>query len=431
MKFVVAVALLGGISPLLLVSSFLTSTSTFAPSLSSSIFSRGATTTGSSRLYLVKNKSKDQQKPTFYPFENKNRRGEAVAFDLSASRKDEKISNGPNAEVEDGSASFRQLLGVKGASASSDIWKIRLQLTKPVTWIPLIWGVMCGAAASGNYHWMWNPFDEGDRNVLLGLEDAAKGFVSMILAGPLLTGYTQTINDWYDREIDAINEPYRPIPSGAISEKQVIEQIVFLLLSALGIAYGLDVWCGHEVPTVLLLSIFGSFISYIYSAPPLKLKQNGWAGNYALGCSYISLPWWCGQAVFGELDRPVYFVLPVLYSIAGLGIAIVNDFKSIEGDRELGLQSLPVAFGVDAAKWICASSITLTQLGVALYIYSINEPTYALILLGLLLPQIFFQATLLIPNPIENDVKYQASSQPFFVFGILATALCIGHHTWA
>ncbi len=133
-----------------------------------------------------------------------------------------------------------------------------------------------------------------------------------------------------------------------------------------------------------------------------------------------------------NFSKHVYFLpaRPVLYSIAGLGIAIVNDFKSIEGDRELGLQSLPVAFGVDAAKWICASSITLTQLGVALYIYSIGEPIYALILLGLLLPQIFFQATLLIPNPIENDVKYQASSQPFFVFGILATALCIGNHNW-
>jgi len=113
----------------------------------------------------------------------------------------------------------------------------------------------------------------------------------------------------YDREIDAINEPYRPIPSGAISEGQVIFQIFFLLLGGLGISYGLDVWAGHDFPVVLALSVFGSFISYIYSAPPLKLKQNGWAGNYALGCSYISLPWWCGQAVFGELDRPVYFIL--------------------------------------------------------------------------------------------------------------------------
>jgi chlorophyll synthase len=214
-----------------------------------------------------------------------------------------------NKEASDGSSSVRQLLGVKGASQETNIWKIRLQLTKPVTWVPLVWGVMCGAAASGNYHWMWNPFDPNDRDVLLGAEDALKGFVAMILAGPFLTGYTQTINDWYDREIDAINEPYRPIPSGAISEGEVIAQIWVLLLGGLAIAYGLDVWAGHDTPTVLLLSIFGSFISYIYSAPPLKLKQNGWAGNYALGASYISLPWWCGQAVFGELDRPVYFIL--------------------------------------------------------------------------------------------------------------------------
>ena len=48
-----------------------------------------------------------------------------------------------------------------------------------------------------------------------------------------------------------------------------------------------------------------------------------------------------------------------------LGIAIVNDFKSVEGDRAMGLQSLPVAFGTDAAKWICVSAIDVTQLSVA------------------------------------------------------------------
>jgi len=247
---------------------------------------------------------------SFYPFEDDLVRQE----DLTKPRtKVEESSlfakNGGETEASSENGALRQLLGLRGATESADLWKIRLQLTKPVTWIPLVWGVMCGAAASGNYHWMWNPLDANDRNIGLGFEDALKGFVAMILAGPFLTGYTQTINDWYDREIDAINEPYRPIPSGAISEGQVIAQIWFLLLGGLGIAYGLDAWCGHDVPTVLLLSIFGSFISYIYSAPPLKLKQNGWAGNYALGCSYISLPWWCGQAVFGQLDRPVYFIL--------------------------------------------------------------------------------------------------------------------------
>ena len=61
--------------------------------------------------------------------------------------------------------------------------------------------MLCGAAASG--HFEWTP------------ENVAKSVLCMCMSGPLLTGYTQTINDWYDREIDAINEPYRPIPSGA------------------------------------------------------------------------------------------------------------------------------------------------------------------------------------------------------------------------
>jgi len=77
-----------------------------------------------------------------------------------------------------------------------------------------------------------------------------------------------------------------------------------------------------------------------------------------------------------------------LYSIAGLGIAIVNDFKSVEGGREMDINSLPVAFGVDGAKYICGGSLTLMQLGVAAYLYAIGEPTYAVSLLALILTQI-------------------------------------------
>jgi chlorophyll synthase len=176
-----------------------------------------------------------------------------------------------------------------------------------------------------------------------------------------------------------------------------------------------------------VLSIFGSFISYIYSAPPLKLKQSGWIGNYALGSSYIALPWWAGQALFGNLTLDV-MVLTVLYSIAGLGIAIVNDFKSIEGDRKMGLQSLPVAFGVDTAKWITVATIDVTQIAVALYLaFGRHTEVYAAVLGALIVPQIFFQWKYFIPDPIKNDVQYQARAQPFLVFGLLTTGLAIGH----
>jgi chlorophyll synthase len=81
------------------------------------------------------------------------------------------------------SAKTRQLLGMKGAApGETSIWKIRLQLMKPITWIPLIWGVVCGAASSGGYSWT--------------LEDILKAVTCMLLSGPLMAGYTQTLNDF-------------------------------------------------------------------------------------------------------------------------------------------------------------------------------------------------------------------------------------------
>ncbi|MGD1711853.1 chlorophyll synthase ChlG [Dapis sp. BLCC M172] len=323
------------------------------------------------------------------------------------------MTNQEQEKVENSTAKTRQLLGMKGAaSGETNIWKIRLQLMKPITWIPLIWGVVCGAASSGNYSW--------------NLENFLISAACMLLAGPLMAGYTQTLNDFYDREIDAINEPYRPIPSGAISIPQVVTQIVVLLLAGVGLSYLLDLSVGHEFPIITLLCLFGAFIAYIYSAPPLKLKQNGWLGNYALGSSYIALPWWTGHALFGELNLTIV-ILTLFYSFAGLGIAVVNDFKSVEGDEKLGLKSLPVMFGIGTAAWICVLMIDIFQAGVAVYLISIKENLYAVILLLMVIPQITFQDMYFLRNPLENDVKYQASAQPFLVLGMLITGLALGH----
>ncbi|KAK9168099.1 hypothetical protein Syun_000239 [Stephania yunnanensis] len=309
-----------------------------------------------------------------------------------------------------GGSSLNQLLGIKGAARETNKWKIRLQLTKPVTWPPLIWGVVCGAAASGNFHW--------------NVEDVAKSIACMVMSGPCLTGYTQTLNDWYDQEIDAINEPCRPIPSGVISENEVMLQVLLLLLGGLGLAAFLDVWAGHDIPILFFLALSGSLVSYVYSAPPLKLKRNGWVGNYAIGVSYICLPWWSGQILFGNLTTET-LELTLMYSIAGLGIAIINDFKSIKGDTELGLQSLPVAFGIDTAKWISIGAIDITQIAVAGYLLGAGKPHFASILLGLVIPQVVFQFMYLLRDPVKYDVMYQACAQPFLVLGLLVTALAL------
>lgn len=158
----------------------------------------------------------------------------------------------------------RQMMGMKGAAAGGSIWKIRLQLMKPITWIPLIWGVVCGAASAGTYTW--------------SLENILKAALCMLMSGPFLTGYTQTVNEYYDREIDAVNEPYRPIPSGAVPLKQVVVQIWLLLLGGIGISYILDRWANHDFPIITCLAIGGTFLAYIYSAPPPEAQAEWLAG---------------------------------------------------------------------------------------------------------------------------------------------------------
>lgn len=315
------------------------------------------------------------------------------------------------AEQEDGSV--KQLLGMKGAGSTEDepLWKIRLQLCKPVTWPPLLFGVVAGCAASGNFSY--------------SADDWINLVICMILSGPVLVGYTQTLNDWYDKDLDAINEPYRPIPSGRITENEVWDQIKFLFITGLSLAAILDYRQGHFPPTVFLVACVGTFLAYIYSAPPLKLKSTWWAGCYALGSSYIALPWWAGQATFGTIT-PEIVVVTLLYSLAGVGIAIVNDFKSIEGDKKLGLSSAPVVFGVDTASYMAPAFKDITQLGVVAWLVYIGEWPYAAGLFALMLPQLF-AASQFVQSPIDGDVKYQASSLPFFSIGTIVAASAVGN----
>jgi chlorophyll synthase len=199
-----------------------------------------------------------------------------------------------------------------------------------------------------------------------------------------------------------------------------------LWLAGIAVAAILDVTAGHADFIMTKLAVGGSLVAYIYSAPPLKLKQNGWLGNYALGASYIALPWWAGHALYGTLNLTVVAVT-LFYSLAGLGIAVVNDFKSVEGDRELGLKSLPVMFGVQNAALISATAIDVFQIGIAIYLVTVGEQLLASLIVLLVIPQITFQDMYFLRDPLKNDVKYQASAQPFLVIGMLVAGIAMGH----
>ena len=93
----------------------------------------------------------------------------------------------------------------------------------------------------------------------------------------------------------------------------------------------------------------------------------------------------------------------------------------------MGLKSLPVMFGVTTAAWICVIAIDVFQIGIGSYLVAIHENLYGAIVLLLVIPQITFQDMYFLRDPLKNDVKYQASAQPFLVLGMLFTGLALGH----
>lgn len=279
-----------------------------------------------------------------------------------------------------------------------------LQLLKPITWFPPMWAFLCGAISAGFYH------DSYAIPLLLA---------GIVLTGPLVCGASQVVNDWFDRHVDAINEPDRPIPSGRVPGKIALYfAIVWSLLAALwGVAMGY--WIG-------LATLLGLVLAWAYSAPPTRFKQNGWLGNAAVGISYEGLAWITGAAIFLEGAAPTWHVwLPaLLYSIGAHGIMTLNDFKSVTGDRAMGLRSLPAMLGVDRAAQLACVVMLTAQLPILALLVLWSAWLQLAIVLALVVGQLFAMKRLL-TDPEALAPWYNGTGVTAFVLGMMATATAV------
>ncbi|WP_300998549.1 chlorophyll synthase ChlG [Hyphomonas sp.] len=277
-----------------------------------------------------------------------------------------------------------------------------LELFKPVTWFAAMWAYMCGAVSSGQ------PL-LGNLHLLLG---------GMLLAGPMVCASSQAVNDWYDRHVDAINEPGRPIPSGRIPGQWGL--YLAIIWSALSLLLGLALGFWAFIATVAAV-----FLAWAYSAPPLRLKLNGWWGNAAVGFSYEGIAWLTGAAVMlGGLPNGLIFFLAISYSIGAHGIMTLNDFKSIEGDQKMGVRSLPVQLGPDRAARLACIVMALPQMAVILMLIFLGKPIHAGIVTGLLGIQIWLMGALL-ADPRGKAIWYSSTGVTLYVLGMLVSALAI------
>jgi len=277
-----------------------------------------------------------------------------------------------------------------------------LELLKPITWFPPMWAFGCGVVSSGG------AVAERWPLVVAGV----------LLAGPLVCATSQAVNDWFDRHVDAINEPGRPIPSGRVPGRWGFRLALVWTALSLALAALLGPW-------VLGAAVLGLALAWAYSAPPLRLKRNGWWGNAAVGGCYEGLPWFTGAAVMvGTAPDWRIVLVAALYSAGAHGIMTLNDFKSVAGDRRMGVGSLPVRLGVGRAARVACAVMALAQAGVAAALLAWDRPQSAAIVSLLVLLQLALMARLL-ASPRERAPWYNSTGVTLYVLGMLASALAL------
>jgi len=155
-----------------------------------------------------------------------------------------------------------------------------------------------------------------------------------------LTATSMAINDYYDRDIDAINEPQRPIPSGAISPKEAL--FLALVLSVIGFvaAFGTNVYC-------LIVAAIAWIVSVTYVT---KGKRTGLPGNLLVSTCVV-IPFIYGGFAAGSPELTTMIFVAIAF-LSNTGREVAKDIVDIEGDNSQDIKTIPVVHGERVAAFV-------------------------------------------------------------------------------
>ncbi len=230
-----------------------------------------------------------------------------------------------------------------------------LDLLDPVTWVAGPQGFITGALATGA--------------IVLDFKGIGLLVLGIILCGPLTIGFSQSINDFFDRELDEINEPTRPIPAGLVTLRGAILNFMVVAILAVVVAALIGVISGQNLALLIAMTVIGLGLGVAYSAPPFEFKRNGLSGPLSVGLGYNLLTWLTGNLVFASFRIEIMVLASVSAAIA-VGLLIMNDLKSIDGDRKLGLRTLPVTMGAQGALVVAYLFIDISQIAFTIFLFA-------------------------------------------------------------
>ena len=148
-----------------------------------------------------------------------------------------------------------------------------------------------------------------------------------------LTGASMAINDYYDREIDAINEPNRPIPSGAVSPKEALSFAFVLSLIGFIAAFETNVPC-------LIVAVIAWVIFVTYTT---KGKRTGLPGNFLVSACVV-IPFIYGGFVVEKLELPIIIFAAIAF-LSNTGREVTKGIVDVEGDKSQNIRTIAVLYG--------------------------------------------------------------------------------------
>jgi len=196
-----------------------------------------------------------------------------------------------------------------------------LRLMRPINCVMMGIGVIVGAVLSN----------------FTGIGQASVGLVYGFITGFALTAASMTINDYYDREIDAINEPKRPLPSGLIRPKEALA-FAFILSS---IGFLASYLTNPFYPLCLATAIVSWMIFVSYTTIG---KRSGLPGNFLVSAC-VAVPFIYGSIVMTNAIRLNVLLFASMAFLSNTGREVTKGIVDVEGDQRQNVKTLAVRYG--------------------------------------------------------------------------------------
>jgi len=201
-----------------------------------------------------------------------------------------------------------------------------LEITRPVNSLMVGLAIIVGAAVTGGASIMGDPW----------------ALLLAFVTGSTLTGASMAVNDYFDRGVDAVNEPGRPIPSGRVTPAEALALTGLLSMVGLAASYLVS---GQAIA----IAGFSWVVMAVYSAWG---KRTGFPGNLMVS-TCIALPFIYGGVLTGRMGVSLYFSLMAFLSNTGREVA--KGIVDVEGDRGLGVKTVAVSRGPRVASRLAAT----------------------------------------------------------------------------